>query len=110
MINAKCLIKINDEDFEIIVNVGKMIEIEKLTGKTFMESLKSAETGSVATIAMLLASCLCKEGKSVGMNFIEEMDFDVFEELTNPLIDTIFKSFPDKKSGKKKVTVLTKMK
>lgn len=110
MINAKCLVKIGEENFEIIANVGRMIEIERLSGKTFMQSLKDAEKGSISSIAMLLASCLCKDETPVGMKFVEDMDFDVFDELTNPLIDTILKAFPDKKSGKKKVTVLTKMK
>lgn len=110
MINAKCLVKIGEEDFEIIANVGRMIEIERLTGKTFMQSLKDAEKGSMSTIAMLLASCLCKDNEPVGMKFVENMEFDVFDELTTPLIDTILKAFPDKKSGKKKVTVLTMVK
>lgn len=110
MVNSECLLKIGDTEYKIIANIGAMIEVEKISGKPFMSTLKEADSGSIKAIAVLLASCLSKDNKPVGMDFVGAMDFDVFEELTSPLLSTILKSFPDKKSGKKKVTVLTVMK
>ena len=106
MMIAKCDIKIDEVDYQIIVNVGSMIDVEKRTGKTFMKVVKEAESGSFVAIADLLASCLCKDEKPVGFNFVENMAFDVFNDLASPLIDTIIASFPDK-DNKKKVEVIS---
>lgn len=111
MINAKCPIQIEGQDYEIIVNVGKMIQVEENSGHSFMDAVKKAESGSIAAIAALLAECLTKDGKSVGFEEINNMNFDVFEELVEPLIETIVKAFPQKKKGdKKKVVVLKTIK
>lgn len=111
MINAKCPIKIEGQDYEIIVNVGKMIQVEENSGHSFMDAVKKAENGSIAAIASLLAECLTKDGESVGLEEIKGMNFDVFEELFEPLIETIVKAFPQKKKGdKKKVVVLKTIK
>lgn len=109
MINAKCPIQIEGQDYEIIVNVGKMIQVEENSGHSFMDAVKKAENGSIAAIASLLAECLTKDGESVGFEEIKGMNFDVFEELFEPLIETIVKAFPQKKKGdKKKVVVVLK--
>ena len=111
MINAKCPIQIEGQDYEIIVNVGKMIQVEENSGHSFMDAVKKAENGSIAAIASLLAECLTKDGKSVGFEERKGMNFDVFEELFEPLIETIVKAFPQKKKGdKKKVVVLKTIK
>lgn len=108
MTNAKCKLQIEGVDFEIIANVGTMIDVEKKTGKSFMECIREAESGGVLPISVLLSSCLCKDGKPVGDDFISQMEFDVFEQLASPLMDTIIKAFPTKES-KKKVMLLTAM-
>ena len=111
MINAKCPIQIEGQNYEIVVNVGKMIQVEKNSGYSFMDIVKKAENGSIAAIAGLLAECLTKDNESVGIEEIKSMNFDVFEELFEPLIETIVKAFPQKKKGdKKKVVVLKTIK
>lgn len=105
MINAKCDIKIEGVDFQIIVNVGSMVDVERKTGKKFMTVVDEAEKNSILSQAALLASCLHKDGKAVGADFINDMEFDTFLEVSAPLYDTIIKSLP-KKNGKKKVEVV----
>ena len=56
MINAKCPIQIEGQDYEIIVNVGKMIQVEENSGHSFMDAVKKAENGSIAAIASELAN------------------------------------------------------
>lgn len=109
MLNAVTKVLIEDQEFSLIANVGKMIQIEKATGETFMNVLKNAESGGVSAIATLLGACLCKDKKSVGIDYIAEMDFDVFEELVTPLMEVIAKAFPQA-DRKKKVIVMGKMK
>lgn len=106
MINACTKLKINDEYYEILVNVGSMIECENTSGKTFLNLITEAEKGSIPAIAVLLSECLVKNGERVGYDFICQMEFDVFDELISPLIDTILKAFPSSKSDKKKVIVI----
>jgi len=92
-------IQIEEEKFDIVVNVGTMIDVENETGKDFMTLAKETEKGSIVALSSMLACCLCKDGKPVGIDFIREMDFDVFSSLLNPLIDSIIKAFPtDKKN------------
>lgn len=106
MINACTKIKINEEYYEILVNVGSMIECEKASGSTFLELIKGAEKGSIPAIAVLLSECLVKDGQRVGYDFVCQMEFEVFDELISPLIDTIVKAFPSSNSDKKKVIVI----
>ena len=110
MIKAKCPLQIEGENFEMVVNVGTMLSAERKTGKGFMDLVKEAEKGSLNEIVGLLSSCLLKEGKPVGEEFIKDMDFEVFQELFEPLINTIIVAFPAKKDGKKKVVVLETIK
>lgn len=109
MMNAICPLQIEGQDYEIAINVGSMVRSERETGKSFMELVKEVESGNLPSIAFLLAQCLRKDKKPVGMDFISEMDFEVFQELFEPLIDTLLEAFPAKKeSDKKKVIVLKK--
>lgn len=109
MINAVCDIQIENEEYKIVVNVGSMVNVERKSGQKFLEVVKSAEQGSFVALAELLSACLRKDNKPVGMEFIEEMNFDVFTDLAEPLVTTILKAFPEK-DAKKKVKILTPMK
>lgn len=101
-------LQIEDVDYEILVNVGTMIKAEEISGMTFMELSKLAEKGSVIAIAQLLSVCLQKDGKEVGFDFVSNMEYSMFDELFEPLIDGIINAFP-KKDDKKKVVVLSKV-
>lgn len=107
MKNASCLVLIDEKEYELRVNIGTMIQIEKMSGKTFMALVKEAEQGSMMAIAQLLSVIVTCNGKPVGINFIHEMEVSIFQELFNPMIDCIISSFPS--SDKKKVNVLTKV-
>lgn len=111
MLSQRCKLTIDDEKYEIKVNVGSMIEVEQLTGKQFMEVVDSVETGSFIEIAQLLGCCLFKENekKPVGYDFILSLEFDVFQELLEPLIDSIVSSFPQS-DKKKRIQIIAKTK
>ena len=47
MLSQRCKLTIDDEKYEIKVNVGSMIEVEQLTGKQFMEIVDSIETAGI---------------------------------------------------------------
>lgn len=101
-------IQISEDVYEIVVNVGTMIRAEEVSGEPFMQLAKNAEKGSVKAVAQLLSVCLYKDGKEVGFEFIGDMEYSVFDELFDPMIDAIINAFP-KKNDKKKVIVLSKV-
>lgn len=107
MLRKSSSVTINEESFEIVVNVGTMIDVENETGKDFMSLSKSTETGSLLAFAQLLAVCLKKDGKSVGMQFIKDMDLEQFGSLFDPLIDAIISAFPTEKKKKEEVKTET---
>ena len=109
MLKAVCDVQIENEDYKIIVNVGSMVNVERISGKKFIEIVKDAESGSILALALLLSACLTKDNEPVGMKFVESMDFDVFQDLSSPLVETVIKAFP-KKNDKKKVKILTPVK
>lgn len=108
MLNNVIKLKIEEENYEISINIGKMINCERISGKSFIPLVQEAEQGSILALSQILSECLSKDGKSVGIDFISGLDFDVFDELIQPLIGAINNSFPD--SSKKKVEILTPIK
>lgn len=108
MLLAKKKLTINEIDYDLEVNIGSMIEAERLSGTHFMDLVAKAEKGSIENVSYLLGSCLKKDGKSVGLKFIEEMDFATFEQLFEPLFDLIIKSFPTSETKKNVVVVETR--
>ena len=108
MLLTKKKLTINEEEYELEVNVGSMIQAERLSGTQFMSLVAEAEKGSIQNVSYLLASCLKKDGEPVGMKFIEAMNFSTFEELFEPLFDLIIKSFPTSDTKKNVVVVETR--
>lgn len=108
MLSKVCKIEIEKEEYEIKCSIRQMSECEELYGENFIKLVKDAEQGEILPLTKLLSVCLIKDGKSVGIDFIKDLDFSIFQELFEPLIDVILLSFPQ--DGKKKVKVLTQMK
>lgn len=100
MLLTKKLLTIDEKNYEMEVNVGSMIQAERLSGMKFMSLIAEAEKGSVEHISYLLASCLKENGKPVGMSLIESMEFSTFEELFEPLFNLIINSFPTSETKK----------
>lgn len=88
-------VEINGENYEIVVNVGAMLEVEKISGKNFMEVLKETETGNLTPTAIILSSTLKKDKKPVGIDFVKELSFADMQGLLNPLMKAIGLAFPD---------------
>ena len=108
MLINKTSLTIDEKIYELEVNVGSMINAERLSGTQFMSLVAEAEKGSVQNISYLLARCLKENGQPVGMKFIENMDFGTFEQLFDPLFDLIIKSFPTSDTKKNVVVVETR--
>lgn len=108
MLVTKKKLTINEENYELEVNIGSMIQSERLSGTQFMTLVAEAEKGSIQNVSYLLASCLKKNGEPVGMKFIESMDFATFEGLFEPLFDLIIKSFPTSETKKNVVVIETR--
>jgi len=100
MINKAVPVTIRDKEYEIVVNVGSMLAVEKMAKKGFMEVLKETDQGQLGPIATLLAACLKENKKPVGMEFIEILGFEEMESLLPSLMEAITQSFPasDKKN------------
>lgn len=101
MINKAIPVTIKEKEYEILVNVGSMLVVEKVAKKGFMEVLKDTDKGELRPIAILLSACLKDKKKSVGIDFVEKLQFEEMEALLNPLMEAITNSFPtgdDKKN------------
>lgn len=112
MLGQICKLEINGEKFEIKVNVGTMLDAERQSGKSFMSLVKSVEKGEIENVAILLGSCLTRSGEEegVGISYIRDMDFYTFQQLFEPLLDSIIAAFPqsDKKKQTVKITAMSK--
>lgn len=100
MINKAIPVTIKEKEYEIVVNVGSMLAVEKIAKRGFLEVLKETEKGELGPIAILLASCLKDNKKAVGLDFVEALEFGEMETLLSPLMEAITNSFPtnDKKN------------
>lgn len=68
-------IKIGKEKYEMILDFESAIEFEDLYGKSIFEGIKKISTEqNVKALACLIASCVKKDGKCVGMEFVKSMD------------------------------------
>lgn len=68
-------IKIGKEKYEMILDFESAIEFEDLYGKSIFEGIKKISTEqNVKALACLIASCVKKDGKCVGMEFVKGMD------------------------------------
>ena len=109
MVRNSVEVLINEVKYEFCVNVGSMMHIEKTSGKSFMAVLKKAEKGELLALTILLGSCLRKDGKPVGTEFIENLYLDELEELMNPLMEAIANAFPQNDGKEKNVKTVQKM-
>ena len=100
MIRNSVPVTVKGEHLEIVVNVGAMIAVEKTARKGFMKVLAEMEIGDLLPVSILLGACLKKNGKPVGVDFVESLYFDEMEELLNPLMEAISLAFPP--AGKEK--------
>lgn len=105
MLGQSCILEIDGEKYEIKVNIGTMIDAEQQTGKPFMELVEAIEQGSFLEIVQILSCCLLKDGEPVGYDFVTNLEFDVFQDLFSPLIDSIVAAFP-KDDKKKRIKIL----
>lgn len=68
-------LKINEEKYEMILDFESAIEFEDLYGKSIFEGIKKISTQqNIKALACLLASCIKKDGKCIGMDFVKNMD------------------------------------
>ena len=100
-------VKVNGEELEIVVNVGSMLEVEKVAKKGFIKVLAEMEQGDLLPLVILLGACLRKDGKAVGRAYLENMSFDEVEVLIDPFMEAIEKAFPKNNSKNVKATQKT---
>ncbi|MGL5718295.1 MAG: hypothetical protein ACRCX2_35150 [Paraclostridium sp.] len=100
------------EKFEMILDFESAIEFEDLYGKSIFEGIKKISTEqNIKALACLLASCLKKNGKCVGMDFVKGMDLMAnleffmtkLGELMDNSLDTDSEENVQKKTNQKRI-------
>lgn len=100
-------VKVNGEDLEIVVNIGSMLEVERVAKKGFIKVLAEMERGELLPLVILLGACLRKDGNPVGREYLENMLFEEVEGLVEPFMEAIEKAFPKNNSKNVKATQKT---
>lgn len=105
-------IKINKEKYEMILDFESAIEFEDLYGKSIVEGIKKISTEqNIKALACLMASCIKKDGKCVGIDFVKNMDLmsnleffiGKLGELMENALDTDSEENVQKKTAPKKM-------
>lgn len=102
MIRNSVTVTIEGKQYEVVVNVGSMINVEKISGKGFMTVLGGMEKGELIPITQLLSACMRdQKGNPVGTRFIENLSFSEVQSLLDPLMQAILKAFPESNGDEK---------
>lgn len=89
-------VQIREENFEIVVNIGSMLDVEELTGNGFMQVLAETENGKLFPSLAILSCCLRREGADVGvgMDYLRSLETEEFSEISVKMIEGIMNSLP----------------
>lgn len=106
-------IKINEEVYEMILDFESAIEFEDLYGKSIFEGIRRISTDqNIKALACLIASCVKKNGKCVGMEFVKGMELmsnlEFFVEKLGELMDNSLDADKEENVQKKTSQVKTK--
>lgn len=96
--------EIEGEKYEFILDFESAIEFQSEYGKSIFVGLsKISEEQDLLALACLIASCLKKDGKAVGMEFIKKFDLmsglEMFMDKLTLLVDN---SIPKEEKPTKK--------
>lgn len=66
---------VEGKKYELILDFESAIDFEDMYGKSIFEGIKNiSKDQNIKALACLIASCLKDEGKSVGMDFVKQLD------------------------------------
>lgn len=96
-------VKVRDEELEIVVNIGSMLDVEELTGKGFMQVLAETENGKIFPSLAILSCCLRKKDSEfgVGLDYLRNLETEEFSEISVKMIEGIMNSLPELKGDEK---------
>lgn len=98
-------IELNGKEYDFILDFASAIDFQEYYGKSIFIGLEKISTEQdLVALAKLIASCLkTKDGKSVGMEFVKNIDLiDGSEFFISKIEELMSNSLPKEKDASKK--------